>query len=39
MQQLTDGTFEATIEDPDKDEQILLNVVRHCEKVYGKGGE
>lgn len=36
LSQLTNGSFEATIEDPDKDEQILLNVVRHCEKVYGE---
>ena len=34
--QLTNGTFEATIEDPDKHEQLLLNVTHHCQKVYGK---
>jgi hypothetical protein len=35
LEQLTDGSFSPTIEDPDKHEQLLLNVVNHCCKVYG----
>jgi hypothetical protein len=35
LMQLTNGSFEATIEDPDKNEQMLLNIVKHCELVYG----
>lgn len=35
LEQLADGRFSPTIEDPDKHEQVLLNVVNHCQKVYG----
>jgi hypothetical protein len=35
LEQLADGSFSPTIEDPDKHKQLLLNVVAHCCKVYG----
>lgn len=36
LQQLTDGSFEAIMEDPDKHDRLLLRVARHCKKVYCK---
>jgi hypothetical protein len=34
--QLSNGTFEAIIEDPDRHERMLLNIMQHCLVVYSK---
>jgi len=34
LEQVSYGMFEATIEDPNKHEQLLLNVAHHCQVVY-----